>query len=319
MVVKNGLVIHADKVEKKIKIFEKAVDLTKLILNPIRIERIFLAVDAHSEAIAINENALQISRNLALKYQAEVYVVCIAPTTEELKISKKLVRKAITLLESENITVTGSCAYGRPSEHILELSNQFNPSLIIMPTPYGERSETFNIESLGTSVDIILRKSPFPTLLVRKPIFPPNEIVKSILLIINSLKTIQAAEWALTLAKNNSKIMILSITEKETMEKVEEITESLLDFEIDKDIVERLHRWEIRALINGIVSEAETKGIEIEKKHRIGDRIRLTLEEAKQNHTIIILNTIIERDNILENEVENICRLSRIPILIIKN
>jgi nucleotide-binding universal stress UspA family protein len=311
MVVKNGLVIHADKVEKKIKIFEKAVDLTKLILNPIRIERIFLAIDAHSEAIAINENALQISRNLALKYQAEVYVVCIAPTTEELKISKKLVRKAITLLESENITVTGSCAYGRPSEHILELSNQFNPSLIIMPTPYGERSETFNIESLGTSVDIILRKSPFPTLLVRKPIFPPNEIVKSILLIINSLKTIQA--------ENNSKIMILSITEKETMEKVEEITESLLDFEIDKDIVERLHRWEIRALTNGIVSEAETKGIEIEKKHRIGDRIRLTLEEAKQNHTIIILNTIIERDNILENEVENICRLSRIPILIIKN
>jgi nucleotide-binding universal stress UspA family protein len=316
--VRFGLANHSDKIEKKIKIFEKAVDTKKLKFETKKIERIFLAIDAHFEASEISENALQITLNLAKRFQAKVYIACIAPTSEELKISEKLVKKALQLLESENIAVTGSCGFGHPSENILELSKQFNPNLIVISTPYGERTETFNIESLGTTVDLIIRKSPYPILLVRKPIFPPTEIMKSILLIIDSIKTIQAAEWALTLAENNSKIMILSITEKETMEKVEELAESLLDSEIDKDIVERLHRWEIRTLINGIISEAETKELKVEKKLLIGDRIKLTLEEAKEKHTVLICATTLEQDNVLENEVENLARLSRIPILIVK-
>jgi nucleotide-binding universal stress UspA family protein len=317
--VKIGLSNHLDKVDKKIKIFEKAVDVKKLKLNLIGIKKIFLAVDAHSEAADINEYALQITLNLAKKHQSEVYIACIAPTSEELKISEKLVNKALRLLETENIIVTGSCGYGHPSEKILNLSNHINPSLIVLPTPYGERAEKFNIESLGTSVDLILRKSPFPTLLVRKPIFPPNEIMNKILLIIDSNKTIKAAEWALTMTQDNSNIMLLSITEKETVEKVEELAESLLDSEIDKDLVEHIHQKENQDLINGIISEAKTKGVQIEKELLIGDKIRLILNEAKENYTILILATALEQDNVFENEVENICRLVQIPILIIKD
>jgi nucleotide-binding universal stress UspA family protein len=319
MDVKFELSNHSDKVEKKIKIFEKAVDTKKIKLNPIKIEKIFLAVDAHSEATEINENALQITLNIAKKQQAEVNIACIAPTTEELKISEKLVKKALKLLKTEEIKVTGSCGYGHPSEKILEISNHYNPSLIVLPTPYGERAEPFNIESLGTSVDLILRKSPFPTLLVRKPKYPPSEIMNSILLIIDSNKTIKAAEWALTLAKDKTKMMLLSITEKDTIEKVEELAESLLESEIDKDIVKKIHQEENQDLINGIFHEAKSKGTKIEKKHIIGDKIRLILEEAKEKSTILILATTLEQNNVFENEVENICRLIQIPILIIKN
>jgi hypothetical protein len=184
---------------------------------------------------------------------------------DEIKIAEKLANDAIQRLESENISVTSNCNFGRPSEHILELSTQFNPSLIVMPTPYGERAENFNIESLGTTVDLVIRKTPFPILLVRKSTFLPSEIVKSVLLIIDSIKTIKAAEWALTLAERGSKITLFSVTEKETIEKVEEVAQSLLDSEIDKGILERLHIKEFQALIAGVVSETETKGVEVEK------------------------------------------------------
>jgi nucleotide-binding universal stress UspA family protein len=143
--------------------------------------------------------------------------------------------------------------------------------------------------------------------------------VKSVLLIIDSTKTIKAAEWALTLAERGSKITLFSVTEKETIEKVEEIAQSLLDSEIDKGILERLHIKKFQALITGVVSETETKGIEVEKKHLVGDRIKLTLEETKKNHTLLILTTSLEQYNILDNEVENLARLSRIPVLIVKN
>jgi len=310
---------HSEKVEKKIKTFEQAMVLSKLKPNPNRIERLFLAIDPHIEASDLSGNALQITANLAKKHQAEVYIACIPPMRDEIKIAEKLANEAIQLLESKNVSVTGSCNFGHPSEHILELSRQFNPSLIVMPIPYCERAEKLNIDSLGTTVDLIIRKSPFPILLVRKLTFPPSEIMKSVLLVIDSIKTIKAAEWALTLAERGSKITLFSVTEKETIEKVEEIAQSLLDSEIDKGILERLHLKEIQALITGVVSETETKGIEVEKKHLVGDRIKLTLEETKENHTILILTTSLEQYNILDNEVENLARLTRIPILIVKN
>lgn len=310
---------HANKIEKKIKIFEKAVNVKKIKLNLIKIQKIFLAIDAHSKAIERNENALQITLNLAKKYQAKVYIACIAPTIEELRISEELVKKTINILKSENIIVTGSCGYGHPSEQIMDLSNNFNPSLIVLPTPYGERTENFDIESLGTSVDLILRKSKFPTLLVKKKKFAPSEIMNKILLNFDSNKAIKAAEWALTIADNNSKIMLLSITEEETVEKVEELAESLLESVIDKGLVEHIHQKEFHDSIHSIFYKAKIKGIQIEKEHLIGDRIRLILSETKENYTILILATALEKDNVFENEVENICRLVQIPILIIKN
>jgi nucleotide-binding universal stress UspA family protein len=310
---------HSDKIEEKIKIFEKAVDIKKIKLNPIEIRRIFLAIDAHSEAVEINENALQITSNLAKKHHTEVFIACIAPTNEEIKISEELVKKAVTILEKENIKVIGTCEFGHPSEKILEITNLYNPNLIILPTPYGERSEPFDIDSLGTSVDMVLRKSPIPTLLVRKRKHPANEILNSILLVIESNKSIKAAEWALSLAKTDSKIMLLTMTEKDIIEKVEEIAESVLESDIDKEFIEHFHKKESLDLTNKIIDESRQKDIKIEKKHIIGDKIRLILNQTKEKHTMLILATSLEKNNVLSNEVENICRLIRIPILIVKN
>jgi nucleotide-binding universal stress UspA family protein len=310
---------HSETIEKKIKIFEKAVDIKKIKLNPIKIKKILLAIDAHSEATEINENALQITSILAKKAQSEVFIICIAPTAIEIKISEKLVGRALKTLEKENIKVIGTCEFGHPSEKILEISNRYNPNLIILPTPYGERAEPFNIDSLGTSVDIILRKSPIPTLLVKKPKHPPNKILSSILLIIDSNKSTKAAEWALSLTKENSSLMLLTITEKETIEKVEELAKSVLEAEIDKDLLENIHKKENIEYSNKIIDDSRRKDIKIEKKHIIGDKIRLILRETEEKHTILVIGTTIEQDDVFEHEVENICRLIRIPILLVKN
>jgi nucleotide-binding universal stress UspA family protein len=319
MDVKFELTSPAEKVDQKIKVFEQAAISEKIKLKPPTIERIFLAIDSHLDASEISENAMRITLNLALKFQAEVYIACIVPTAEELVDSEKLVNDSIKLFESKNVSVIGGCGIGFPSEHILGLSKDFNPNLLVLPIPYGERAETFEIESLGATVDLVIRKSPFPILLVRKPKFKPSEITKNMLMLLSKKENIEAAEWALTLGERGSKLKLLSIIEKETVEKVQDLAEEISSSEIGKGLLEHSHKKAIQPLINGIIEEAKNREIEVKRIHLVGNRVKLTLEEAKKEHTLIVLSAILVDQKILVSEVENVAKFSKIPILIVKD
>lgn len=311
--------IHSKKVDEKIRAFEKAIITKEIELNPLNIKKIFLAIDSHENASEINKNAIQIALNIAIRFQAEVYIACISLTLEELKISEKLVNDNITLFESKKIPVTGSCSLGRPSEHILKLSQEFNPNIIIITIPYGERAESFDIESLGSTIDLVIRKSPFPILLVRKPVFNAKDIGKNVLLVINKKENIKAAEFALTLVEKGSKIKILSITEKKIAEKVENIIQTISKTDLENHTIEQVHKEEIQILVYKISEKSISQGIKVERIHLLGNWVKLTLEQAKQNQTIIVLSTDLLENNILISEVENVVKLSKIPTLIVKN
>ncbi len=309
---------RSEKIKEKIKIFEKAIipEITKL--KPPKIKKIFLAIDSHAEASEVSENALQITITIAKRFQSEVYIACIAPTAEELRISERKVDKATKLFKTENISVLHACMHGRPSERLLELFREYKPSLIVMPIPYGERAENFEIESLGATIELVLRKSPFPILLVRKPKFKPSRLTEYVVLFIDKMENTKAAELALSLLERGSTLEILSVTEKETAEKVENLTEALTESEIKEGTLESLHKKEIQSLISGITEIAKTRGIIIERTHLLSNKIKAILEEAEDKHTLIVVHAIITHGKIIGSEVENLARFSKIPILIVK-
>jgi len=137
--------------------------------------------------------------------EAEVSVVCVATSTEEIENSPTLVSKAVEFLASQWITVKGRCREGYPSEHILKLAEEEKSGLIVIPSPYAEKAEKQCIESLGTTVEVVLRRASCPVILVRNLIPAPEEATKAILLPIHSVKAYRAAEWALALAEEGSK------------------------------------------------------------------------------------------------------------------
>jgi len=318
MDVKFGLVSPQEKVDEKIKMFERASISGEFTLNPPRIERIFLAIDSHMDASEISEHAIQITLGLAMRFRAKVYIVCIAPSSKELSVSERLINEAVKLLESLNVSVIGVCGIGRPSEHILELSREFNPSLIVMSIPYGERFETFDIESLGATGDLVLRKSPFPILFVRKPRYKPKDVTKNMLVILDKMEHLRAAEFALTLAERGSNIKLLSIVEKETVEKVKDLVQTFTDSEIRLAVLEDIHKREIQPLIAVMVDEAKTRGFDFERIYRVGKRVKIILGELKHKHTIILASSSLVEGDILDSEVENLVRFSKIPVLIVK-
>jgi nucleotide-binding universal stress UspA family protein len=320
MDVKPNLTSPSEKVEEKIKVFEKATITEKIKLHPPKIEKIFLAVDSHSEASKISENAIQIALNLASRFEAEVYIFCTSSSARELVESEKLVNKTVKLFESKKVSVIGGCSIGYPSEKVLELSEQFDPSLVIMPIPYGERAETFEIESLGATVDLVIRKSKYPILLVRKALFSPTELTKNILILIeNEKENIKAAEWALILGEQGSKLKLLSITEKEIVKKVEGIAQAIESSKLGKEVLAHSHKKEIQPLINGIIDEAKNRRIELKRIHLVGNKTKLILEEAENNHTLIVVSSSLINGKILRHEVENLARFSKTPTLIVKN
>ena len=157
-----------------------------------------------------------------------------------------------------------------------------------------------------------------PILLVRRPKFKPSRLTKYVVLLIDKMENTKAAELALSLVERGSKLEVLSVTEKETVEKVENLTEVLTDSEIEEGTLESLHKKEIQSLIRGIAEEAQTRGIIIERTHLLSNKIEAVLEEVKHKHTMIVVHTTITQGKILTSEAENLARFSKIPVLIVK-
>jgi hypothetical protein len=68
-----------------------------------------------------------------------------------------------------------------------------------------------------------------------------------------------------------------------------------------------------------IARRGHEKGIGIERRFRVGDEVTVTLEEMeKERSSMLILAAKPEKGNTIGSKVENLVRLSSIPILVVK-
>jgi nucleotide-binding universal stress UspA family protein len=201
-------------IERKIEVFRRAVVPERIEFGPAKIGKILLAVDIHACSFESSESTVLLTLYLARRFNATVSVVCVAMSEEETEESDSAVFRAVELLASQGIGVEGSRGEGYPSENILRLAEKEEASLIIIPTPYAEKAEKPCVESLGTTVDIVLQRASCPTMLVKSPVQKPKDAVKNILLPIQSLEEYKAAEWALTLAEDDFRLLLLNVVDK---------------------------------------------------------------------------------------------------------
>ena len=290
--------LASEDIERKIEVFRRAIVPERMEFEQVKIGKILLAVDMHACACESSESAVLLTSYLARRFNVTVYVVCVATSGEETEESDSAVFRAVELLASQGIKVEGSCGEGSPSENILGIAEKEEASLIIIPTPYAEKAEKPCVESLGTTLDIVLQRATCPTMLVKASVQEPEDIVKSILLPIQSVEEYKAAEWALTLAESDSRLLLLNVVERSSVETTKEIAEKLLEAEIDEDSIERMLRKDVSNLMVNIASRGHEKGIRIERRFRVGDEITITLEEMdKEKGSMLVLAAKPEKGN----------------------
>jgi nucleotide-binding universal stress UspA family protein len=306
-------------IERKIEVFRRAVVPERIEFGPAKIGKLLLAVDIHACSYESSESTVLLTSYLARRFNATVSVVCVATSEEEIEESDSTVFRAVELLAYQGIGVEGSRGEGYPSENILRLAEKEEASVIIIPTPYAEKVEKPSVESLGTTIDIVLQRASCPTMLVKSPVQKPKDIVKNILLPIQSLEEYKAAKWALTLAEDDSRLLLLNVVAKSSVKTAKEIAERLLEAEIDEDSIAEILRKDVSTLMANIARRGHEKGIRIERRFRVGEETTVTLEEMeKERSSMLILSTKPEKGNTIGSKVENLVRLSSIPILIVK-
>jgi nucleotide-binding universal stress UspA family protein len=311
--------LKSEEIEKKISVFQRARVVERIEFETVNIEKLILAIDIPTFAYERSNSALMLASYLAKRFNAVVSLICVTVSEEEYNESNSTILRAVELLKSQGIKVEGSCGEGYPSENILTLAEKEKASIIIIPTPYAEKAERPCVESLGTTVDIVLKRAICPVILVKNPIEQPEDIMKNIILPIHSFEDFKAVEWAFTLAEDDSRILLLNVVDKSFVETTKEIAERLFEADINDISIERILGKDISNLLANIATKGKEKGVKIERQFRVLQEVIVTNKEIeKDKNSMLILMTKPEIGNTIGSTVENLARLSSIPVLIIK-
>jgi nucleotide-binding universal stress UspA family protein len=309
----------SEKIEKKIGVFEQAIHLEKITLGPVPLTRILLAVDAHIPAIASSRSAVQFTAYLASRFSAAVHVLCVATRSDVVELSHSETAKTIELLEARGIAVTGMCIEGQPSDQILRSAESEGSNLIVIPTHYAETVEAPSSESLGTTLDIVVKRAPCPVLIIRQPLSQPEAACEVILFPIYNVAVHRAAEWALTLAETGARLTLLSILDKASLETTKEVVQHLVEDAISDASVERVLGKSIQPLKARLAAELGERGIQVTRTHIVGDRVTAILEERERGrHTLLVLQAEPQKSTLIGATAENLARASDIPVLVVK-
>jgi nucleotide-binding universal stress UspA family protein len=271
------------------KSFEQAFVPDKESFVLPRLNSILLALDAHSWAIESSRYSIDVTSELALIQDAFVQVVCMAVTEEEFDDSEKLVSEAVELLQSKNVNCSGVCIIGSPSKTILRLIDEESHNLVILPSPYAERIEEDNLESLGATIEIILNSSPVSLLLVTETDTSPNSISSKILVPMLGKDDLPIIEWGLLLANKNTIFNVLNVVRGNLVEEVKEVSKELLDEELKEELVELSIRKNTASIISSLRDISEEKGLTLKISNLVGNPIDFIKEQVIKNHPTIVL------------------------------
>jgi hypothetical protein len=305
------------KIEEKIKKFEQALIPGKGSLVLPRINSILLALDAHDWVIESSRYSYKVACELSLKHGAYVEIVCMAVNDEEYALSEKLVEEAVTYFKDKNVETQGSCIVGSPSDNILKLSEDEKHDLIILPSPYAERVEKENLDSLGATVEILINISSVPLLLLTESSINPEKITDRILMPVQGNEDVQTVEWALVLSDKDTRFNILDMVRTDSVEDIKDVSQDLLDEEVNERLIEVSLRKNTVPLLNALKEITSEMGLRLLISSIVGDLVEIITEELARNQTsLLIVNSGIslEKGSRLVKEAKK----NKVPILIIK-
>ena len=303
------------KIEKKIKKFEQAMIPEKETFVLPKIKSILLALDAHDWIIESSRHSIKVTGELSKINDAYVTIICMAVTEEEHAISEKLVNEAVAYLEKRNVKSHGLCIVGPPSGNILKLLTEESADLLVLPSPFAERVENDNEFSLGATVEILLNKSEVPLLLLNEPGDSLKTITEKIVLSVQGKDDVLPIEWALALSNELTNIHILNTVKTESIEVFKDVSQDLLDENINERLIEISLRKYTTSLLNVLKAFANENALKVTVSERVGGLVEVITEELVHGKTSLL---IVDSRIALENGsvLVKVAKKYSVPLLI---
>lgn len=309
--------VKNNQIKEKVKKFEQAIIPKKTAFVLPSIKSILLALDAHDWVIESSRYSYKVACELSLRYNAYVYIICMAINNEEYNKSERLVEEAIEYFNNRDGKSQGSCIIGSPSDNILKISEDEKTDLIILPTPYAERVEKDNPDSLGATIEILNNRSTVPLLLLTESNIRPEKITDKLLMPVQGKEDVTNAEWALFLSNKNTCINVLDNVRINSVDEIKNVSMDLLDEDVNERLIEISLRKNTASLLNALKEIASEMDLKLIILNKVGDLVEIIINELTKKQTSLLIvdsQTSMEKGSIIVKEAKK----NKVPLLIIK-
>ena len=294
-------------VEESMDLFSRARVGAVTPVEPIRPERVLLALDGSSQ----DTFGIAIASQFRERFGCTLAVVDAreVDTTDELSAKTALSLGAEAEPKTEGDSFT----------QILAAVDSSKCDLLVTPCPYGRDLEAVGPDSAGTVIDVLLARSPVPVLVVRKPYEPEGPLFHQAVMILTAENEVApaAAAWAAGLIARRGNFHLLLVLEREMYENIHALMETIApDTDVSIEALSHALARNYMRLHRGLQKAAKEEGFEYKLHlHVEGEGKSIAKPDASQP-TLRVL--ALERsDHVSEGTVLARIRQSLHPVLVV--
>jgi hypothetical protein len=202
-------------VDASMRMFERAKLGPIAAIQPRSIQRVLICPDGSSQDTAVAEAAD------FLRSRFDPLVVQSLDAREHESAGASTGPAAAAIPGVEPITAAGESAY----DQILSAVETQQPDLVVLPCPFGREFESVGADSAGTVIDVLLRRSPVPLLVIRGPAQTLAAATRELVLVVGSENESEpaAAALALGLAASGSRLTLNLLVSQEQVENIRQL------------------------------------------------------------------------------------------------
>jgi hypothetical protein len=294
-------------VEESMDLFSRARVGAVTPVEPIRPERVLLALDGSSQ----DAFGIAIAGQFRERFGCALAVV----DAREGDVTGELVTQSARSLDAAAEPKTEGDSFTQ----ILTAVDNSKCDLLITPCPYGRDLEAVGPDSAGTVIDVLLARSPVPVLVVRKPFEPQGELFHQVVMILTAENEVapSAAAWAAGLIGPKGVFHLLLVLEREMYENIHALMQSIAP-EMDVSIESLSHALarNYMRLHRGLQKAAKEQGFEYKLDLQVEGEGKLIAKPDAARSTLRVL--ALERsDHVSEGTVLARIRQSLHPVLVV--
>lgn len=314
---------HLDEFES---VFRSAVR-PHVEVQPLAFERLLVVVDAEGDE-AKSAGVLTCAADLADRFRVECRLVAPVPRRRreqqpDTTHAEAELKAALEKVESVRPgQVSGEVLVGSPARVILEQVAASSPSLIIMPSLFGEADVELESFTLGSVADRVLATVREPILLIEGAVENPSALWTDMLVYVEDAETsVGCLSAAVKLAEKGARTTLLHVLDQGLLATMRHGIELASELESDKALaaIQRSLTTDMEHYLSGAAQALIRTGHKTEFAIEVGDPIETTRDHITSGgYKLLVCNSVAPDQKLIDSVAYNLAAyLREIPLLLV--
>lgn len=301
---------------ESLSFFEAAVSAHPVELPPVALKTILLAIDQSNQ----DPTAEGLATALARRHGAQIQLI-YAYEQGEAEARDRYQSERLHAIQSSGVSATSVAKTpGSSFEQILAAVTATQSDLIIVPAPYLDDLRVLGADSIGVNLDLLMRRSPVPILVVREPQATPAASLKRIVapLTLHEVENAAAAAWALALIEEAGALELLEVADTESLDAAKRfLTPAQIAEQMSPQILAGKESQEHASLTAAVQKRATERSLGCRVTVQVGPAVKTIAEVCNAQDQLVITGCPSDHTSSAYQRVLAVIRESRNPLLVV--